>query len=91
MKLNGRKINNEPYDLDSRKVLVQVTFTVTCQWQPPSDQSMTAYPEKTKDDRRAEMWIEYDPPIRWEKAHPIWPNRYTLQMSILGIKERHGQ
>lgn len=52
--------------------------------------TMTAYPERTKDDRGAKVWIEYDPPIIWEKAHPLWPNKYTLQMSILGIKERNG-
>lgn len=51
---------------------------------------LTAYPEKTKDDRGAKIWIEYDPPITWEKAHPLWPTRYTLRMSILGIKERNG-
>jgi hypothetical protein len=51
---------------------------------------LAAYPERTKDDRGAEVWIEYDPPITWEKAHPLWPNRYTLQMSILGVKERNG-
>ena len=51
---------------------------------------LTAYPEKTKDDRGAKVWIEYDPPIAWEKKHPLWPGRYTLRMSILGIKERDG-
>ncbi len=51
---------------------------------------LTAYPEKTKDDYGAKVWIEYDPPIVWEKAHPLWPDRYRLRMSILGIKERDG-
>lgn len=51
---------------------------------------LTAYPEKTKDDYGAKVWIEYDPPIVWEKAHPLWPDRYILRMSILGIKERDG-
>ena len=51
---------------------------------------LTEYPERTKDHRGAEVQLEYDPPIRWEKAHPLWPNRYTLQMSILGIHERNG-
>jgi hypothetical protein len=51
---------------------------------------LTAYPEKTKDDYGAKVWIEYDPPIVWEKEHPLWPDRYILRMSILGIKERDG-
>jgi hypothetical protein len=50
----------------------------------------TAWSEKTKDDRGAEIWIEYHPPIKWKKAHPLWPKRYTLQMSVLGIKARNG-
>lgn len=50
----------------------------------------TAYPERTKDDYGAKIWIEYDPPIKWERAHPTRPNKYTLQMSILGINERDG-
>lgn len=51
---------------------------------------LTAYPDKTKDDRGAEVWIEYDPPATWEKAHPLWPEKHSLRMSILGIKERNG-
>lgn len=51
---------------------------------------LTRSPEKTKDDYGAKVWIEYDPPITWEKAHPIWPNKYTLRMSIWGLKERDG-
>jgi hypothetical protein len=51
---------------------------------------LTAYPEKTKKDRGAEVRLEFDPPETWERAHPLWPKKYTLQMSILGIKERNG-
>lgn len=51
---------------------------------------LTAYPEKTKNDHGAKVWIEYDPPITWEKLHPFWPKKYILRMSILGIKERGG-
>jgi len=51
---------------------------------------LTAYPEKTKDDYGARVWIEYDPPITWEKAHPRWPKKYHLRMRIMGIKERDG-
>ena len=53
-------------------------------WKP------TAYPEKTKDDYGEKVWIEYDHPIVWEKPHPLWPDRYILRMSIIGIKERDG-
>ena len=51
---------------------------------------LVANPEKTKDDYGAKVWIEYDPPIKWEKAHPLWPDKYTLSMSIFGIMERNG-
>jgi hypothetical protein len=51
---------------------------------------LTKLPEKTKDDRGAKVWIEYEPPITWEKAHPLWPERYSLRMSIMGIKEQNG-
>lgn len=53
--------------------------------------SLVSSPERTKDDHGAEIWIEFDPPIRWERAHPLWPRKYTLEMSILGIKERNGR
>jgi hypothetical protein len=51
---------------------------------------LTSYPEKTRDDHGAKVWIEYDPPITWEKPHPLWPKKFTLRMSIRGIKERNG-
>src|ERR1051325_313203 len=41
-----------------------------------------------KDD--ANVMIRYDPPIVWEKPHPVAPEQYTLQMAILGIKQRNG-
>ena len=47
-------------------------------------------PTKTKDDFGAKVWIEFSPPIRWRKPNPKWPNRYSLEMSILGIKEKDG-
>lgn len=53
--------------------------------------SLVSSPERTKDDHGAEIWIEFDPPIRWERPHPLWPRKYTLEMSILGIKERNGR
>lgn len=51
---------------------------------------LTSHPEKTKDDWGARVMVEYDPPIHWQKSHPLMPNAYTLQMSILGIKEVDG-
>ncbi len=52
--------------------------------------TLTASPQSTRNDLGAKVWIEYDPPIMWEKPHPRWPNEYTLRMSIFGIKERNG-
>jgi hypothetical protein len=43
-----------------------------------------------REDFDAAIWIEFDPPIIWEKPHPIRPERYTLQMAIRGVKERNG-
>ena len=43
-----------------------------------------------KEDFNAKVWVEFNPPITWEKPHPIWPERYTLRMLITGVKERNG-
>jgi hypothetical protein len=43
-----------------------------------------------KTDFDAKVKIEFDPPVTWEKVHPMWPNRYTLRMSIAGLKEKDG-
>ena len=44
-----------------------------------------------KEDFDARVWIEIDPPIVWEKRHPLAPERYMLQMSITGFRERDHQ
>lgn len=41
-------------------------------------------------DKPAPVWIAFDPPIIWEKHHPVEPGRYTLRMSIHGVKEKDG-
>lgn len=46
--------------------------------------------EEASRHRNAKVWIEFNPPITWQKQHPLSPNQYTLQMTILGIKERNG-
>lgn len=43
-----------------------------------------------KRNQDAKVWIELDPPIVWEKPHPLAPERYVLQMTIRGIHERDG-
>jgi len=50
----------------------------------------TGYPEREERDSGAKMWLKFDPPITWEKVHPLWPRKYTLRMSILGLHERNG-
>jgi hypothetical protein len=50
----------------------------------------TGYSEMKKNDLSAKVWIEINPPVTWQKAHPVQPKRYTLQMSIMGIKEKNG-
>jgi hypothetical protein len=47
------------------------------------------FPIKTKDDFGQKVWYEFDPPIKWHKFSP--KSKYvTLEMSILGVKERDG-
>lgn len=41
-------------------------------------------------DYKASVWMQLEPPMTWEKLHPLVPDRYTLQMSISGIRERQG-
>jgi len=40
--------------------------------------------------RLARVLVEFDPPIVWEKRNPRWPDAFTLQMTVTGIKERNG-
>ena len=47
-------------------------------------------PTATKDDFGAKVWVEYSPAIRWRKANPKWPKRYSLDMFIIGMKEKDG-
>ena len=42
------------------------------------------------EDRKGKVWINFDPPVVWEKKHPAWPDRYVLRMVIHGLKERDG-
>jgi hypothetical protein len=44
----------------------------------------------SKPDWGAKMRWKLDPPIIWQKPHPLWPERYTLRKSIRGIHERNG-
>jgi hypothetical protein len=34
--------------------------------------------------------MEFAPPLKWRKRNPKWPKRYSLEMSVKGIKERDG-
>jgi hypothetical protein len=43
-----------------------------------------------REDFHAKVWIHFDPPIVWEKPHPVAPERHTLQMTVRGISERDG-
>jgi hypothetical protein len=44
----------------------------------------------SREDYDANVWLGLDPPIIWEKRHPLSPEQYVLQMTIRGIKERNG-
>ena len=43
-----------------------------------------------KKDKHAQVRFELDPPIRWERRNPRWPERYTLRMTVSGIGEQNG-
>jgi len=43
-----------------------------------------------KDDFDAQVWITFNPPIIWEKLHPLAPQQYALRMEIQGLKEKNG-
>lgn len=45
---------------------------------------------EAREDRKGPIWIEYDPPIIWEKPHPLLHARCVLQMTIRGIHEKNG-
>jgi hypothetical protein len=51
---------------------------------------LTRSPQTSKDDYGAKMMHEFDPPITWQRPHPLLPDTYVLQMEILGISERNG-
>jgi hypothetical protein len=36
------------------------------------------------------VWIQFEPPVVWERTHPIEATRYVLQMTLRGIRERSG-
>jgi hypothetical protein len=52
--------------------------------------TLVSYPTATKEDFAARVWIEFAPPITWRKPNPVCPKQYSLEMSILGLKERDG-
>lgn len=52
--------------------------------------TLASYPTKYKNDFGKKVGYEFDPPIRWRKPNPVWPKRYSLEMSILGLRERDG-
>jgi len=51
---------------------------------------LVSYPTGTKDEFGAKVWIEYSPPIVWRKPNPVAAKSYSLDMSILGMRERGG-
>jgi hypothetical protein len=52
--------------------------------------TLTSIPARTKDDFGAKVGLEFDPPVKWRKRNPRWPDRYSLEMTILGVHERDG-
>lgn len=51
---------------------------------------LVSWPSRTKDEFGSRVIWEPDPPIRWEKSNPKWPEQYSLEMAIMGIGERDG-
>jgi len=55
---------------------------------------LVSYPARDpfaiRGDLGAKVWVEFSPPITWRKPNPIYAQRYSLEMSILGLKEVDG-
>jgi len=51
---------------------------------------LISYPTGTKDDFGAKVSWEPSPPIIWRKPNPACPQRYSLDMAIVGIREQAG-
>jgi hypothetical protein len=51
---------------------------------------MVQLSDDVKPDWKAKVVWKLNIPTIWQKPHPLWPERYSLQMAILGIHERNG-
>jgi hypothetical protein len=52
--------------------------------------TLTSFPERTKNDFGTQVWKEFDPPIKWVKRNPKWPQDYAIEMSIIGLSWKGG-
>ncbi len=52
--------------------------------------ALVRYSEGVQHGSRRKVWVEFTPSITWRKSNPAWPKRYSLEMSITGLKERDG-
>jgi len=51
---------------------------------------MVQLSDDVKPDWKAKVVWKLSMPTIWQKPHPLWSERFTLQMAILGMKERDG-
>jgi hypothetical protein len=54
------------------------------------DWKLMSFPAGQKFDFNAKIAWEFSPPIIWRKLNPVCPKHYSLDMSIVGIKEKAG-
>lgn len=47
--------------------------------------NLLQHPTGTKDELGAKMRLELDPPLTWQKTHPLQSDEFAIQMKILGI------
>ena len=52
--------------------------------------TLVSFPTTTKYDFNAKVAWEPSPAITWRKQNPKWPKKYSLNMSIIGMKEKNG-
>lgn len=50
----------------------------------------TRDPFAIRGDVGAKVWVEFSPPITWQKPNPIYPKKYSLEMCMSGLNEIDG-
>jgi hypothetical protein len=52
--------------------------------------TLESQPREVTPNFKAKVVWEFDPPITWQKRHPLCSRELTLRMSIVGMHEQNG-